>query len=397
MRLGSTKMAGKSVDITKNPETHRSQRNSNNIPTYFSRFPRKSYSGRYGVPLVITKASSVVDAEESEINEELKDMQDVSKVENTMCCDNLSIVEGKDDIFENTNINELETNVQDMSDKRLSSLIESSEEQTHIPCELDQAIVFSTSAQVEWNGEGSAFLPAKESPGTRIDQEVTVLHDENACRMGEIVNSPSPSLYETYIETGTSQEQNIEKKQVDHDQQYVGMEENGDKGVLEVSGDISYDSLKDDKIVQQETCNYVTLDSDTSAYNNSPKAQVFQSEHLHLTQEPYISLTAYPKDNMLPPPLPDDFSDQERTYAVLSIKEWEDKGLEISKRGFQLIEKVIFLRKRKEELLLQVQNMIDIHAEKLIQREENLRLRALDVRKRGKELLDEVSLMQLNI
>lgn len=57
---------------------------------------------------------------------------------------------------------------------------------------------------------------------------------------------------------------------------------------------------------------------------------------------------------------------------------------------FQLLYDIIDKIRKKEELLFEVQNMIDVHAEKLVQREESLRLRALDVKKRGRELLDEV-------
>ncbi|KTW29632.1 uncharacterized protein T551_02248 [Pneumocystis jirovecii RU7] len=383
-------MTGKSKDNARNIEKNRNQHGLNNIPTYFPRFSRKSYSGRYGVPLVMTKASNTVDLDESEGNEMSENIIEASKIESAECPDRLSVVVGEKDVFVNTNGSK--TSVRSISDGRLSDSSESFEKDIHVFGELEQSDAFlpcmQESEQVVGDKDGT-FLATEEVSGIQSAQKANFLCDTSVFEEQDVEKIPL-SLYNAYTKADTETEQEMVKdKQVEHEEVYDEIKESNDKD-LDVSVSISCDSSKDDQILRGKTCDRIVLDSNALVYNDSCNIQASQQKNMQV-QESCISLSAYPKEeNLLPLTLPDDFSDQERAYAVLSVKEWEDKGLEISKRGLQLIEKVILLRKRKEELLFQVQNMIDLHAEKLIQREESLRLRALDVKKRGKELLDGV-------
>ncbi|EMR08142.1 hypothetical protein PNEG_03580 [Pneumocystis murina B123] len=357
-------MPRRSNDTTR-IEPVRAQQNSSSIPSYFPRFPRKSYLGRYGTSLTMAK-TSIVDLDESETNDVFKDPSGTSNVGSSICQNELSIVlDDHSDKFVDTSINGSETSIQSLSDEKSLDSTDSFEKQAHTVCDEKQADVLSSIQQTEWK---------RDAVFTTKDVNIEVKEKDISNKKDEIL----------------SLEQELrEEKHVDHNQLYDEKEEINNKEASEVSVDESYCLQKNEEIVQEESCNHVSLD--VTADDSSSDIQASQKDPPSLAEESYISLSVYPKGDKFPPPsLPDDFSEQERAYAMLTIKEWEDKGLEISKRGFQLIEKVILLRKRKEELLFEVQNMIDVHAEKLIQREESLRLRALDVKKRGRELLDDV-------
>ncbi|KTW26202.1 hypothetical protein T552_03094 [Pneumocystis carinii B80] len=347
-------------------ETTRSQQNSTSIPLYFPRFPRKSYLGRYGTSLTMAK-TSIVDLEELETNDTVKEPSCDTNAEPSICPDGLSIVlEDHSDKFVDTSVNGSETSIQSLSDEKSLDSVESFEKQAHTVCDSKQADVISPTQQTEWKRE--SVISITKDVNIQVDNERDICNKED-----EIL----------------SLDQELKEKHMDHNQLYEKKEEANNKEALGGSVDESYCLQKNEENMQEESCNHVSLS--IPADDSSSDVQASQKDSALLAEESYISLSIYPKgDKLTPPSLPDDFSDQERAYAMLTIKEWEDKGLEISKRGFQLIEKVILLRKRKEELLFEVQNMIDVHAEKLIQREESLRLRALDVKKRGRELLDNV-------
>ncbi|KAG5518834.1 hypothetical protein PMAC_002364 [Pneumocystis sp. 'macacae'] len=384
-------MVGKFKDSVRNTEKNCNQNSLDNIKTYFPRFSRKSHSGRYGAPLVMTKVPNVVDFDEPEENKMSENISETSKIEDAECSDSLNVVVGGENgVFVNTNGSE--TSVRSISEGRLSDSSESLEKGVHLFCELEQSNVFlpcmQEGEQTGWDKD-SAFSAIKEGPGIESVQEIDFVCD-TSISVPQEVEKLSSSLYNAYTKIDIPLEQEIvEDKQMDHEKLYDEIREGNEKEDLEVLVSISRDSPKDDQILREEICDRIVFDPNALAHNNSSDDKASQHKNIHSAQELCASLSAYPREeNLLPLTLPDDFSDQERAYAVLSIKEWEDKGLEISKRGLQLIEKVILLRKRKEELLFQVQNMIDVHAEKLVQREESLRLRALDVKKRGKELLD---------
>ncbi|KAG4304366.1 hypothetical protein PORY_002076 [Pneumocystis oryctolagi] len=386
-------MARKSGDSHKNSDIIHSQHNLNNIPTYFPRFSRKSYSERYGKPLVMTKASNVLDLDEVEAEENLKNSLDISKTDCIAHPDNSSaVINEQDNMFGNTNTNGLEKSIQYVSNDSFSDSVEFNENSVHISQELEQTEAV-LSIQKSQKDKDIFFSPSKECSNLHTIQESNSACNISVCDVHETIDLLVPPSCDTYVEAKTTQEQTVEAKQENRLQERDDTGVNNVKECLNVSVDVSCDSLKDNQILQEKNCNHVTLDSNVSICDGSLDFQSSQCENTRSAEESHISFSVYPKEeNMLPLVLPDDFSDQEKAYAALSIKEWEDKGLEISKRGFQLIEKVILLRRKKEELLFQVQNMINIHAEKLAQREESLRLRALDVKKRGKELLDDVSI-----
>lgn len=338
-------MAGKTNDFSTNKENIRESNNFNHIKTYPTRFSRKSYSGRYGTPLVMMKTEDDKDQFEQKENE---------KRENQ--------------VLETVQLNETELRI---PSNTLTVSIELPTQNGSIP-------------QVHSNTLETGHQTHLDIDSQDVDQKVEKddLNEQNKCQ-----NDASQEIHDSVtLELPTEQAEN------DILFQPQSSSQQSDE-VLETCIEELDNSPKNDHILKEKAYHH-TL-SNIVADDNTNNAQASHSKSNPATpiEKSYTSLSAYPKsEDLLSPILPDDFSDQERAYAMLSIKEWEEKGLEISKRGFQLIEKVILLRKKKEELLFQVQNMIDVHAEKLIQREESLRLRALDVRKRGRELLDEINI-----
>lgn len=306
---------------TTRAEPVRAQQNSTSIPSYFPRFPRKSYMGRYGTSLTMTK-TSIVDLDESEANEVFKDPSCTSNGDSSISSNELSIVlDDHSDKFVDMSINGSETSIQNLSDEKSSDSTDSFEKQTHTPCDAKRVDALSSTQQTDWKKD-VAFSTTKDI-NIEVDKEKDISSEKD-----EIL----------------SLEQELKEKHVDHNQLYDNKGDTSNKETSQVSIDESYCIPKNEETVQEESCCHVSLE--VPADDSSSDVQASQKDPPSLAEESYISLSVYPKeDKFSPPSLPDDFSEQERAYAMLTIKEWEDKGLEISKRCFQLIEKVILLRK----------------------------------------------------
>ncbi|ODQ51481.1 hypothetical protein SAICODRAFT_31168 [Saitoella complicata NRRL Y-17804] len=73
----------------------------------------------------------------------------------------------------------------------------------------------------------------------------------------------------------------------------------------------------------------------------------------------------------------------------MTLEEWEAAGLAIAQRAYTFIQKIIAHRRAKAALFEAVERVADERAEMLEEREEGLKEKAREVRRRGRSLLED--------